>query len=58
MVNISEQTIQTLYNSLRTTALDLKARIQKVKTSRDLIILNAQLEEVETALFTLLEMTL
>lgn len=58
MVNISEQTIQTLYNSLRTTALDLKARIQKVKTSRNLIILNAQLEEVETALFTLLEMTL
>lgn len=60
-INISEQTIQTVYNSLRATAHGLKSRIRKTKTSRDLIILNTQLEEVEDALFTfaeLLEVTL
>lgn len=51
-LNLSDQTIQTVYNSLRATFYDLKTRIQKAKTSRDLIILNAQLEAVETALFT------
>lgn len=55
-LNLSDQTIQTVYSSLRATAHDLKTRIQKAKTSRDLIILNAQLEAVETALFTFSEL--
>lgn len=54
-INISEQTIQTVYNSLRATAHDLKTRMQRAKTSRELTILNAQLEEVEDALFTFTE---
>lgn len=60
-LNISEQTIQTVYNSLRATAHNLKSKIRKARTSRDLIIMNAQLEEVEDALLTfaeLLEVTL
>lgn len=55
-INISEQTIQTVYNSLRATAHDLKTRMQRAKTSRELTILNAQLEEVEAALFTFAEL--
>lgn len=55
-INISEQTIQTVYNSLRATAHDLKTRMQRAKTSRELAILNAQLEEVEDALFTFTEL--
>lgn len=55
-INISEQTIQTVYNSLRATAHDLKSRIRKAKTSRELAILNAQLEEVEDALLTFTEL--
>lgn len=55
-INISEQTIQTVYNSLRATAHDLKTRMQRAKTSRELTILNAQLEEVEDALFTFTEL--
>lgn len=55
-INISEQIIQTVYNSLRAISHDLKTRIQKAKTSRELTILNAQLEEVEAALFTFAEL--
>lgn len=55
-INISEQTIQTVYNSLRATAHDLKTRMQRAKTSRELTILNAQLEAVEGALFTFAEL--
>lgn len=54
-INISEQTIQTVYNSLRANVHDLKTRIKNAK-SRDLIILNAQLEEVEAALLTFTEL--
>lgn len=55
-INISEQIIQTVYNSLRATAYDLKIRIKNAKISRELAILNAQLEEVEDALFTFTEL--
>ena len=54
-INLSDQTIQTVYNSLRATAHDLTTRIKNAK-SRDLVILNAQLEEVEAALFTFMEL--
>ena len=60
-ISISDQTMRIICNSLRTTAHDPKTRIRKAKTSRELAILNAQLETVEGALLTfteILEVTL
>lgn len=57
VINLSEETIKTVYNSLRNSKQELKRQLEVKKINQNKKeIIEHQLEEVEDALFTFEEL--
>lgn len=55
-INLSDQTIKTVHNSLRASRQSLKEQLRMAKTGRKSAILTSQLEEMEDALCVIEEL--